>query len=222
MDEQLQLEEVHAHSGMNSFEFQTTASFGQDAAWWALQPPMALVIGLPDDPALAEYYYEKLRRDVPRSTRVLFLCPVITPGLMQVSGLFEKVRILKTPTAPFFLYRSLVELTTEYPPEKSQSHPRYLTDQAVQVYSDLRRVRVDGRMKNLSIGGMYFLVAEMIPSFHPGDLISAGIDLNGKNYLFDLKVVWSRSDQETGSTGYGCMFLSREQVYDTLLSQVAR
>lgn len=222
-DEQKKLEEVYHHHNTGQFTFETTASFGQDASWWALQPPTALILVLPDDEQLLNYYYEKLKNDVPRQTRLLFLAPAITPGLMQISSLFEKIRIIKTPVVPFFLYRSLVDLTTEYPEGHQQVHPRYLTDQDVEIFSDLKVKRATGHMRNLSIGGMYFELQELIPSFQIGDLIRISVDLKGiRSYQYDAKIVWSKPLQSQGATGYGCTFLNREQVFDTLLSQVGR
>ncbi len=220
-EEQKKFEEVYAHHNTGQFSFETTASFGQDAAWWALQAPTALVLALPDDEQLLNFYFEKLSKDVPRTTKILFLASNITPGLMKVSGLFSKIRIIKTPVQPFFLYRSLVDLTTEFAEGKAQVHPRYLTDQPVEVTSDLRSKTTSGQMKNLSIGGMYFELNEVIPSFQTGDLVRVAIGLKGlRAYEFDAKVVWCKSNHTMEATGYGCTFLNREQVFDTLLTQI--
>ena len=222
-EEQRKIEEVYHHHNTGQFVFETTASFGQDASWWALQAPQALILVLPDDEQLLNYYYEKLRSDVPRATKMMFLAPTISPGLMQVTSLFEKIRIIKTPVEPFFLYRTLVDLTTEYSADAQQVHPRYLTDQHIEIFSDLKVKRAEGHMKNLSIGGMYFEMPELIPSFHAGDLIRVAVDLKGiRSYQYDAKVVWSKTLQSQSATGYGCAFLNREQVFDTLLSQVGR
>lgn len=220
-DEQKKLEEVYVHHNTGQFTFETTASFGQDASWWALQSPVALILVLPDDEQLLNFYLEKLGKDVPRTTKILFLASNITPGLMKVTGLFSKIRIIKTPVQSFFLYRSLVDLTTEFPTGKAQIHPRYLTDQSVQVTSDIRAKSAVGQMKNLSIGGMYFELNEQIPTFQKGDLVRVGVGLAGlRSYEFDCKVVWTRTSPNQEATGYGCTFLNREQVFDTLLTQI--
>lgn len=220
-DEQKKLEEVYVHHNSGQFSFETTASFGQDASWWALQAPTALVLVLPEDEQLLNFYFDKLTKDVPRSTKILFLANTISPGLMKVSGLFSRVRIIKLPVQSFFLYRSLVDLTTEYPAGRGQVHPRYLTDQSIQVTSDLRSKTTTGQMKNLSIGGMYFELNEQIPSFQTGDLVRVGIGLAGiRSYEFDAKVVWTRPSHNQEATGYGCTFLNRDQLFDTLLTQI--
>lgn len=220
-EEQKKFEEVYVHHNTGQFSFETTASFGQDASWWALQAPAALVLALPDDEQLLSFYFEKLTKDVPRTTKILFLASNISPGLMKVSGLFSRIRIIKTPVQPFFLYRSLVDLTTEFQSGKAQIHPRYLTDQSIQVTSDFRSKSATGQMKNLSIGGMYFELNEQIPTFQVGDLVRVAIGLAGlRSYDFDAKVVWSKTSLNQEATGYGCTFLNREQVFDTLLTQI--
>jgi hypothetical protein len=216
-NEQRMLEEVYGYHNSGQFSFETTVSFGQDAVWWSLEAPEALVLVLPDDEEILEQYYTKLQHIVPRSTRILFLTPVITPRLMKISALFEFINIVKSPVEPFFLYRALVDLTTQH--DQRQKHPRYLTEQSVRIEAAAKAQKCHAVVRNMSVGGMYFELPEVIPSYRPGDLLRVTME-NSRKQTFDAKVVWTKTVQNQISTGYGCAFLSRDQVLDILLSRV--
>lgn len=220
------LQEVYQNYGSGDLKFETTASFGQDLMWWTQHQLQALMIVLPDD-ELREHYFTKLKTEIPRSMRILFLCPTIGAGLMQVSRLFDRVRILKTPVHAFFLFRNLMDLIAEYPPDKSQRSPRYITDQTVFIAHEKNQRRLKAHMRNLSMSGMYFEIQEVVASLQNGDLITAEIDIQGvRTHHFHAKIVWCKRVTEAGRPesdehdrfGYGCTFLNREQVFDTLLS----
>lgn len=227
LHEQEMLQEVYSHHNSGQFTFETTASFGQAAHFWFQSAPQVLILNMPEDPALQHFYFEKLKSDVPVTLKIIFLCAAMTPGLMESSTLFERVRLIKTPVTGFFLYRALTDITTDYPPNQQQIHPRYLTDQEILVHSvDENSGSVQAQMKNLSISGAFFEVLESTPSFKVEETIKLSIELVGlRVYQFDAKVVWRKTEGgEDGKTrvGYGCAFNNKEDVYDSLLSQVSR
>lgn len=221
------LQEVHSHHNTGQFTFETTASFGQPAHYWFQSAPQVLVLNLPEDPSLQAYYFEKLRSDMPVSMRIIFLCSAMTQGLMEASTLFERVRLIKTPVTGFFLYRAVIDITTDYPPNQQQVHPRYLTDQNVLVRSnDGSGASLEAQMKNLSIGGAYFEIFESSPTFEIEESIKMTVELSGiRSYQFDARVIWRKSEVAVdgkNKVGYGCAFANKEEVYDSLLSQVTK
>lgn len=227
-EEQTKLEEMlalhrgghhgSAEHGGTPFSFETTVSFGQEPEYWTNVD--VLVLRVFEDPALQFAFLHKLET-VNKSVRLIILAESFSPQLMQVSQVIPRVRLLKLPVEGYTLYRSLIDLTTDYPPGQTQIHPRYLTDLNVDVVSDLKSLKRDARMKNLSIGGAYFEVTESSASFQKGDLIRMGVEIPAKRrYDFDARVVWVRSGPQGDVVGYGCTFLNKEEVYDSLLAQV--
>ena len=176
---------------------------------------------------MQSFYFEKLRADVTVNLRIIFLCSAMTQGLMEASTLFERVRLIKTPVTGFFLFRALIDITTDYPPNEQQIHPRYLTDQTIKMHLASGGPTIEARMKNLSIGGAYFEIQESSPSFAIEDTVRMTIELIGiRGYQFDARIVWRKPDIKVDGQknvmGYGCAFLNKELVYDSLLSQVAK
>ncbi len=225
--EQEMLLEVYSHHNTGQFTFETTASFGQPAHYWFQSQPQVLILTMPDDPALQNYYFEKLRSDVPVNLRIIFLCPAMTQGLMEASTLFERVRLIKTPVTGFFLYRAVTDVTTDYPPNEQQIHPRYLTDQQIRLHLVNGGSQVEAKMRNLSISGAYFEIEENTPTFKIEDTVRMTVELAGiRGYQFDARIVWRKAevkvDGGVNTMGYGCSFLNKEAVYDSLLSQVAK
>lgn len=227
LQEQELLQEVYSHHNTGQFSFETTASFGQPAHYWFQSPPQVLILNMPEDPGLQSYYFEKLRADMPVNMRIIFLCSAMTQGLMEASTLFERVRLIKTPVTGFFLYRAVIDITTDYPPNQQQLNPRYLTDQPVLIRSSDGGggPSVEAQMKNLSIGGAFFELQESTPTFKVEENIKMTVELAGiRSYQFDARIVWRKLDTsaERNKMGYGCAFLNKEAVYDSLLAQVAK
>lgn len=219
------LEDVNETHTSGQFTFETTASFAQDAAFWAGVD--VLVLNVPDDPMIQGAFLDKLKAQVGTKTRVIILAPQLNPALLQISHHYPKVRLMKRPVTGYALYRALIDITTEYPLGRQQVHPRFLTDLAVEVVSDLKSVQRTARVKNLSISGAYFETDEVVPGFAKGDLVRLAIELPvagaaPKGYQFDARIVWLKALEEGRGTGYGCAFLNKEQVYDELLAQVGR
>lgn len=222
--EQELLEAVYAENDTGQFSFETTASFGQEAVFWTHVDVLILLV--PVDPQLQKAFLDRLPT-VSRKTKLIILTEQFTPLLMQASQIFQGVRLMKAPVNGYALYRALIDITTNYPVGQQQVHPRYLTDLPIQVVSDLKGLRMTARMKNLSVGGAYFEVSEELALAGPakkltrGDLIRLAIQMPaGKKYDFDAKLVWTRPSLADAIEGFGCAFLNKEQVYDSLLSQV--
>lgn len=215
------IEEVAQHHNPGGFSIETTASFAQDPDYWKTMPPDILVINLPDDDLLQGYYFTKIRKDLQKTQSMIFLCSNISAPLMQMSTMFSKVRMIKTPVGSFSLYRALVDLVQEYQPGQRQIHPRYLTDHPIEIQSDHFVGKMKAKMKNLSLGGAYFESAEKSFEMNTGDYIKLAIFIGQpqKQYVFDVKIVW-RKPQQTGDTGYGVSFVDKEEVYNQLLKNM--
>lgn len=217
--EQEELEEVYAAHKTNLFTFETTASFAQEASFWSAVD--VLILHVPEDPVIQAAFLARLREKLPSTLRVIIMTAQMNTPILQLSQSLQRVRILKLPVNGYVLYRTLIDVTTDYPPGQQQAHPRYLTDLSIQVSSDLKSLQAEARLKNLSIGGAYFETALTAPPFASGDLIRLSIVMPGnKRYEFDAKIVWRRSQESPGVLGYGCAFLNKEQVYDSLLSHM--
>lgn len=217
-EEQLMLEEMQARHDRELFRFETTVSFAQEADYWSHVD--VLILRIFEDPALQFAFLHRLEA-VHKSVRLIVLTDSFSPQLMQVSQVIPRVRLLKTPADSYTIFRTLVDITTDYPPGQTQVHPRYLTDLNIGVVSELRSLKREARMRNLSIGGAYFEISESTASFEKGDLIRMSVHIPSKrNYEFDARVVWVRSENENSVVGYGCIFLDKEEVYDSLLAQV--
>ncbi|MBX3018320.1 MAG: PilZ domain-containing protein [Bdellovibrionaceae bacterium] len=229
-EHQQRLEDVNEAHTSGQYTFETTASFAHDAAFWAAVD--VLVLHVPDEPMIQGAFLEKLKAQVGPKTRVIIMAPQMNPALIAVSHQFPKVRLMKLPVTGYALYRALVDITTDYPRGQQQVHPRFLTDLAVEVVSDLKSVKSPARVKNLSISGAYFETVETTEAqavFVVGDLVRMAIALPTgaaggvpKAYQFDARIVWQRPLEDGQGIGYGCAFLNKEQVYDELLAQVGR
>jgi hypothetical protein len=221
-EEQEMIEEVAQHHNPGGLSVEATASFGQDSNWWIENKPDVLIVNLPEDELLQEYYFTKLHRDIPRTQSMLFLCSRISSSLMQMSLNFAKVRMIKTPVESFSLYRALIDLMRDFEPGQQQSHPRYLTDQEIEVLSDFREGKLSAKMKNLSMSGAYFEATTQSLELAPGDFIrlSVAVGQPKKQYIFDAKVVWMKPQSTSGLIGYGVTFINKEEVYNNLLKNI--
>ncbi|GIL16727.1 MAG: hypothetical protein BroJett040_04780 [Oligoflexia bacterium] len=218
LEEQEKLEEVSKVHSPGAFQFQTTGSFGQAPEWWTQHLYDLVIIYLPADPVLQTYFFTKLRKDVPQDQALLLICPAISTAIMQLSQVFKKIKILKTPMSSFELYRGVVDVTTEYVPGKIQAQPRYLTDQEVVVSSDFKPGKIKARMKNMSVSGAFFESEDRDLQLDVDDLIRIQISVpNKKEYVFDAKVVWRKPQKVGYNIGYGVTFVDKDEVYQRLL-----
>jgi len=215
------IEEVMAQHQPETYQLETTGSFGQKPEWWAQNAPDALVIKLPADDFLQGFFFSKLKSDVPKAVSLLFICETVSAGLMQMTTHFQKVRIMKSPVEAFDLYRSLGDLLADYHPGKQQASPRYMTNQSIIVSSDSKKGQLEAKMGNLSISGAFFEVNQNTMGLANGDLIRIQIVIPGlKEYVFDAKIVWVRGNQPDQPQGFGCTFVDKDEVYENLLKGI--
>lgn len=221
LEEQTIIEDIAQHHTPGGFAVETTASFGQDALFWSTTPPDILIVNLPEDDLLQGYFFTKLRNDVKKTQAIVFLCAQISAALMQMSTLFLKARMLKTPVGGFFLYRTIFDLSQEYKEGQQQIHPRYLTDQSIEIQSDLFPEKLKAKMKNLSLGGIYIETDGETVKLAKGHFLQVTVFLGQpqKQYHFDAKIVWS-SPRELGGMGYGVAFVNKEEVYNNMLKNI--
>lgn len=220
--EQRSMEEVAKYHDPNSIKIETTASFGQDSAWWRESAPDLLVVRLPEEELLQEYFFAKLKKDVPRGQPILFLTQNISSSLMQLSTVFGKIRMVKLPADPFILFRAVLDAVKEYEPGRQQVHPRFMTDHAVTVESQGASNQMKATMKNLSLSGAFFEAKASSPKLQPGELIKMFIQVGvpQKQYEFKAKVVWSKPMKDPGVQGYGVTFVDRDEIYENLLKNI--
>jgi hypothetical protein len=127
---------------------------------------------------------------------------------MQVSTFFQKTRTMKSPVTAFHLYRSVVEITTDYGDGKQQAHPRYLVDQTIYLIKAGQTTRMMAKMKNLSLSGAYLESTESPFPLTTAERIKLTIPVEGsKEYSFDCHVVWVKKI-EGSRTGYGISFIT--------------
>jgi len=220
-DEQNKIEEVAQYHNPGGLVLETTASFAQDITFWTTQAPDVLVLHLPDDDLIQGFFFTKLRKDVPPTQAIVFLCSSISAAVMQLSTQFSKARMLKTPVDGFALYRALNDLLQKFKEGQKQIHPRYLTDQPVEIYSDQFDGKMQGVMKNLSLSGVYFESAGTEFDLKQGDLIKLSIFIGqpAKQYVFDVRIVWVKP-QPNATIGYGVTFVDKDEVYNNLLKNI--
>lgn len=221
LEEQEKFEGVAQYHNPGAFQIETTASFGQDITYWTTQAPDVLILNMPDDALLQGYFFTKLRKDVPAHQPMIILCSAISSALMQLSMEFTKIRMLKTPVEGFALYRAVNDLVQDFKPGQRQAHPRYLTDQTIEVHSDFFDGRIKAVMKNLSLSGAYFESQDQTFELKTGDFVKLSILIGkpSKQYVFDVRVVWSKA-QDSGATGFGVTFVDKEEVYNHLLKHL--
>jgi hypothetical protein len=217
LDEQKMLEEVLNNQPTLKWSIETTGTFGQNAQWWDLNAPSLLIIRLPTDEFLQNFFFAKLRTDVSKKIPLLFICESITSVLMQLTTEYAKVRILKSPMDAFELFRTASDLLAEYEPGRQQASPRYMTNQKITVTSDFRPGKFEGVMRNLSISGAFFEADKNPMGVKNGDLVKIQIVVPGiKEYIFDAKIVWLQ-EISGKPVGFGCTFVDKEEVYEKLL-----
>ena len=202
------------------FDYQTTASFGQDSAWWLQAKIDLLMIRLPEDELMQTFFFHKLKNDIPRSIPLAILTPKISQALLQLTPLFQKVRIVKAPVTGFFLYRVMVDLCTEWEEGKTQAAPRYLTEQEIIVGTRDTEKKTKAVMRNLSVSGVYFETPSTGLIFKNEDIVNIQVVLDeGRSYDFDAKVVWVKDLGKKMGYGYGCNFLEMTDAYRTLIKK---
>ena len=217
LQEEKNLAQAAFRAGDSKLTIRSTASFGQDAVWWEENRPDVLILNLPDELVLQGYFYDKMSDTLPIDLPVIILCGQISPNLMLLSARFQKIRILKAPVTADNLYRTAMEVDKDYEPGKRQVHPRYLTDQEIEVFSDLKPDRFKAVMKNLSLTGAYLESSEDPLELQKDDIVKIKVEISQRReYIFDAKVVWARK-LDTGIYSFGVTFVDETEVFNTLM-----
>ena len=218
LHEENMLKSVPQNEVVENLQIESTGSFGQEPTWWAQHAPDILIINLPDEEPLQNYFFSKLKTNVPKNQGILILSKNVSTSLMQLSGQFQKLRILKAPISATNLYKSIIDVVTSRETGKQQIHPRYMTDQDVTVTSDLKAGKMSSKMKNLSLTGAYIESAANTIGLVIGDLVRIQIYThNRKEYVFDGRVVWVKAPDGANFIGFGITFVDKEEVYNNLL-----
>lgn len=219
MQEQEWIQEAaQIHERGAEFEFETSASFGQAHEWFDQAGLSLIVLRLPEDEPLQTFFFMKLKKDVPKTMPLLLLSATITQPLLQLTHHFSKLRMLKLPVNPAFLYRAVLDITTEWEPGKQQVHPRYATEYEVEVRLPGDGARAPAMMKNMSLGGAFFELPDAGGlDLKPTDVVEISIRIPGADeYVFEARVVWLKPVAE-GVTGYGCTFTDMDETLQSLL-----
>ena len=200
---------------------EVTGSFGQDPAWWVQNHPDVLIITIPSDPFFQNFFLAKLKRDLPKDINVIALSDSISSDLMKLGDAFQKVRILKAPTEPFYLYRTIIDLMTEYKEGQVQIHPRYLTNQKIEINSESKSGKITGLMKNLSAGGAYLESVNGDLELNTSDFAKVRILIGEpvRHYDFDVRIVWVKRVL-ANQRGFGVAFVNKDEVYNNLLKNL--
>ena len=214
------LEELVPSTRSSQLSFDTTASFGQDSQWWSSYSPDLVIINLPDDDLLLGFYFTKLRKDVPKNQALIFLAPNVSGPLLKLTQEFSRVRFLKTPVSGKGLLKIVLEITKDYEEGKNQQHPRYMTNQKIEVSCAMKLGLAQGIMKNLSLGGVFLELAPTTMDLQKDDIIKLKILLEdgARSYEFDAKIRWIKKEKE--ALTLGASFADKEEVFNNLLKSM--
>lgn len=219
---QTSLEEAAVRADLRNLTMETIASFGQEQSWWLSNAPDVLCLVLPPDELMQGYYITKLKDSVPKDLPILLISPIVSANMMQLSQLFSRLRIVKIPGTGDSILKAVIDLTTEYAPDRRQAQPRYMTDQEIKVTNSQGLVVV-AKMMNLSLTGAYFETSKTDVGMGARELMKIQIELGSppREYEFDAKVVWRKTlEDESGleqGYGYGVTFIDKDEVYNNLL-----
>lgn len=217
LHEEKSLAQAAFRAAVSDVKMTSTATFGQDAAWWDQNRPDVLVINLPDEKVLQKYFFDRMRTELPKDLPLITLCSSISGEMMGLSMQFKKIRVLKAPVGADVLFRNIQELWKEYSPDQQQIHPRYLTEQEISIASDTKQGSSIGVMRNLSLSGAYIEVPDNAMSLQPEDIIRIKVMIEvDKEYFFDARIVWFRQ-LPSATFGIGVTFVDKEEVFNNLL-----
>lgn len=212
-DEQKSIEDVARHHEKGKdLELYTTSSFGQTDDFWNEAQIDLIVVSLPEDKFLQSAFLLKIRNQYPQNKSLILISPEITEGQLNLSSIFRKLRLLKSPIDGFSLYRAILDLLTPWQEGKQQNHPRYLTDQKILISRLNDEKVVTGQLKNLSVGGAFFELADLSLGLQTADEVRIEIPVPERTQIqFQAKIVWSR-EMKQGRHGYGCLFLLDDEL----------
>jgi hypothetical protein len=221
LQEEKNLAEAAFRFGKTDLSINTTASFGQEMIWWIANRPDVLILNLPDDEVMQNYFFNKMKQSLPREIPLIILSTNIPSELMLLSSEFKKIRSLKAPVKADVLFKNAEEICKDYDPGKQQLHPRYLTDQNITISSDLKSGEIEAKMKNLSLTGAYVEFSEGQMQLNVDDLVKLRVGVSAaKDYFFDAKVVWIKElpakDNVSLFFAMGLNFIDKEEVFENL------
>ena len=221
LDLQIEIEDLVSHHRFEKLFIQTSASFGQDRVFWETAGLQVVVLDLPDDVPMLVAFLKKMKTELPRQLPVVAVTPVVSDDFVGIGHHFDRIRVLKKPVTPLYLYRTIIDLTTDYGLGKKQVHPRYMTDQSVILACDYKNGAIRGVMKNVSLGGAYVESKDKSLELVPGDLLKMHVEVpEQKNYSLDVKVIWKKPVAENQSVGYGLTFITLDQAFDRLFRTI--
>jgi hypothetical protein len=221
-DEQNMLESVMKFHDPGSFAVDTTASFGQEESFWLEEAPDLLVVKLPDEELMEQYFHAKLQKDVPKSQPILFLSRNISSSLMQLSLTFQKIRLLKIPTDAMTLFKTIQDALRPFQKGKQQAHPRFMTDHNTELEIRPSGDKIAATMKNLSLSGAYFEADLPENSLKKSDILKVKIEIGDpkKFYFFDAKIIWIKLQRSPNTFGFGVNFIDTDESIDSILKNL--
>lgn len=216
------IEEEARKNNLVGVSLVTTDVFDQERSWWEANAPDLLVINFPADEVKQARYIMKIKKDIPNNLPLLLLSHSMSPDLIRLTMNFLRVRVIKSPFLPFAVLTAVKNLIETYEEGKQQAHPRYLTNQIIEVVKSEDEGKIKGKMKNLSLSGAYFESRDEHAEINPGDFAKMSIMIGEplKYYSFDIRVVWKKPVTGSDITGYGVTFVNQEDFFNSLLKNV--
>lgn len=220
-DEYDMLEKEMKARSITDIKINSTASFGQDINWWVQNKVDLVILNLPADIELQNFFLIKLKSgDVPKDIPFVILAYFLDSKILDLSSHFLALRILKSPVDGGTLFTTVNDLLTYREPDKTQGHPRFLTNEKVTVNFVSTLTDVEMTMKNLSKTGAYFETAKKLPQINGGDGITVTFHSSGtdKLHVLEAQIVWFKKISDSSSvTGMGVSFVSKNDLYNDLL-----
>lgn len=220
--EQGLLEQEFKLAQSKDYKVETTASFGQGIDWWAQNRKDVVILTLPDDLQLQNFFVIKLKSgDVPKDIPFIILTHHLNEEILELSSHFLSIRILKNPADGPTLFKAVNDLLTPREVGKQQSHPRFLTQEPAELFLLGSNTAINTVMRNLSKSGAYLeSETNLIASLKAGESIRIKFELShiARQYEMEARVVWIRPlTEDPKRSGIGISFISKDEWYNDLL-----
>lgn len=165
----------------------------------------------------SEYIQEIYSRGFDKPTIIL-----VEKSTLQIKELvkLDKVHVLEKQLIQSMLSGLCMKLI-DNPHMKPQTTRRYSTFQPLKIESLSGGSGVNSFMTNLSLGGAY-CICEGEALVTKGELVRLKVSLGevDRQHNMHAKVVWKKTDQETGQTGLGLQFISEQDMYRQLIDKL--